>query len=63
MFLSLPHPSKPSHFATFSGNVRNYIGELFKVWQYLNRQLIPALDGIKLDYYYTKYPVFDARLT
>jgi hypothetical protein len=40
------HPNKPSHFVTFSGNVRDYIGELLKLWQYLNRQLIHVLDGI-----------------
>jgi len=57
------NPNNPFHFVTFPGNVRDYIGKLFKVWQYLNRKIIHALDVIGLDYYYTRYPVFDARLT
>jgi hypothetical protein len=57
------NPNNPSHFATFPGKIRDYIGELFTVWQYLNRQIIHALDVIGLDYYYTKYPVLDATLT
>ena len=48
-------PNNPSHFATFPGNVRDSIGKLFKVWQYLNRPIIHVLDVIGLDYYYIKY--------
>lgn len=57
------NPNKPSYSATFPGNVRDYIGELFKVGQYLNRQIIHALDRIGLEYYSTKSLVLDATLT
>jgi hypothetical protein len=36
------NPNNPSHFATFPGNVRGYIGELFKAWQCPSRQIIHA---------------------
>ena len=57
------NPKNPYHFATLPGKTRDYIGKLFKVWQDLHRQIIQALDVIGLDYYYTDYPVLDAKLT
>jgi len=55
------NPNNPFYFATFPGNLRDYIDELFKLWQYLNRKIIHALDVIGFDYYTIPNTLFSTQ--
>jgi len=56
-------PNDESAFATFPCNVRAFMHEKFKVWRCPNCQTIHCLDIVDLDYYYAKFPLFEAKLT
>lgn len=56
-------PNDESAFSTFHCNIRSFIDEKFKVWRCPDCKTIHCLDVVDLDYYYAKFPIFQAKLT